>query len=327
MIVNGTNGNDNGANMLIGSNNADTMNGLAGNDELYSLGGNDTLIGGLGNDTLNGGTGVDTVSYAYAARSVSVGLGSNGTGSGSAGAGDSDTLANIENLTGSNYGDWLFGNEGVNALRGGAGADWIRGGAGGDTLAGGSGSDTLDYDGSNAAVTVHLGQNTASGGHAQGDVISEFESVNGSSFSDTLVGNAGANWLWGELGGNDTLRGGAGADRLRGMSGADTLEGGSGADRFYIDEGESGPTAATRDTILDFDETEGDKIDLSGFGQTASGNWQFDFVGGDAFSGIRQVRVEISGGDTYVSASVDGGVDMWLKLEGVQTLEANDFIL
>ena len=100
----------------------------------------------------------------------------------------------------------------------------------------------------------------------------------------------------------------------------------SNPDVIYIGMGESGPTAANRDTIKDFDETEGDKIDLSGF-RTGSEDWEFDFIGGDAFTGVRQVRTEISGGNTYVTASVDGGVDLWVKLEGVVTLEANDFIL
>ena len=324
MIVNGTPGDDSGQNMLIGTNSADTVNGFAGNDELYSLGGNDILIGDLGNDVINGGAGIDLVSYAYAAHSVSVGLGVNGSGSASAGANDSDTLHNIENIWGSSYGDWLFGNGTANVIDGRGGDDWIQGGAGADHLYGGAGGDTVDYTDA-GGVAVNLATNSVSGGHAQGDVISGFEHVFGTAFNDTITGNSAGNWLWGGQG-NDTIRGGGGADRLRGMEGADTVWGGAGADTFYIGMGESGPTAANRDTIKDFDETEGDKIDLSGF-RTGSEDWAFDFIGGDAFTGVRQVRTEISGGNTYVTASVDGGVDLWVKLEGVVTLEANDFIL
>lgn len=324
MIVNGTTGDDNGSKMLIGTNYADTVNGLEGNDDLYSLGGNDILIGGLGNDTINGGTGIDLVSYAYATHSVSVGLGENGSGTANVGSNDHDTLHNIENIWASNYGDVLFGSAGVNMIDGRGGDDWIQGGAGADHLYGGSGSDTLDYTGS-GAVTVNLATNTVSGGHAQGDVVSGFEHVFGTAFNDSISGNSAGNYLWGGQG-NDTLRGGGGEDRLRGMEGADTLWGGSGADKFYVSTDESGPTAAYRDTIKDFSEAEGDKIDLSGF-RTGADDWEFDFVGGDAFTGIHQVRTEISGGNTYVTASVDGGVDMSIRLDGVVTLEANDFIL
>ena len=324
MIVNGTSGDDNGSKALIGTNDADTVSGEAGNDDLYSLGGNDILVGGLGNDTINGGAGVDLVSYAYANHTVSVTLGANGSGSVTAGNNDTDALHNIENIWGSSFGDWLFGNSAGNEIDGRGGDDWIQGGAGTDRLFGGSGSDTLDYTGS-GAVTVDLATNAVSGGHAQGDVVSGFENVYGTAFNDSITGNAAANWLWGGQG-QDTLRGGGGSDRLRGQEGADTLWGGSGADKFYIGEGESGTTAATRDVIKDLSEAEGDKIDLSGF-RTGAQDWQFDFIGGDAFDDVHQVRTEISGGNTYVTASVDGGVDLSIKLEGIITLEANDFIL
>jgi Ca2+-binding RTX toxin-like protein len=60
---------------------------------------NNTLYTGAGNNTLNGSTGADTVSYTYANAAVVVSLAS--TTAQPTGSSGSDTLLNIENLTGS----------------------------------------------------------------------------------------------------------------------------------------------------------------------------------------------------------------------------------
>ena len=71
------------------------------------------------------------------------------------------------------------------------------------------GLDTLDYRDSDTGVSVNLADNTATGGHAQGDNISNIENILGSAFADNLTGNAGVNiiaggpgsrhagWWWG----------------------------------------------------------------------------------------------------------------------------------
>ena len=96
----------------------------------------------------------------------------------------------------------------------GAGNDTVMAGAGVDVLDGGSGTNLLSYKLSNAAVTVDLAANQASGGYAHGDTISNFQSVEGSAFADHLTGDAGSN----------TLVGGAGADTLEGGGGNDTAD-------------------------------------------------------------------------------------------------------
>jgi hypothetical protein len=121
-----------------------------------------------------------------------------------------------------------LGLNGNDTITGGAGNDTIEGGAGSDTLNGENDVDTLSYASSNAGVTVNLATNVASGGHAAGDVIANFENVLGSNSNDTLTGNSGANILWG-AGGNDTLRGGLGND---------TLSGGAGHDLFIYQVGD-----------------------------------------------------------------------------------------
>ena len=66
-----------------------------------------------------------------------------------------DTFNSIENLTGSNFNDSVYGNSAANAINGGAGNDVIKGYAGNDTLTGGSGSDTFNFNTAlNAATNV-----------------------------------------------------------------------------------------------------------------------------------------------------------------------------
>jgi len=122
---------------------------------------------------------------------------------------------------------------GADVINGGAGNDTIAGLTGADVLDGGDGVDTLDYTLSLAGVTVNLATNAASGGDAQGDVISNFENVRGSAYNDVLTGSDVANWLVGGFG-NDVISGGAGNDMIEGGAGADTITGGTGNDTISL---------------------------------------------------------------------------------------------
>ena len=112
-----------------------------------------------------------------------------------------DTI--IENYVAGAGDDIIVGNTADNVLEGGAGADDIDGG---------EGSDTAAYAGSDTAVTVNLGDGTASGGNAEGDTFTSIENLIGSDHNDTLTGDAAGN----------VLEGGAGADTLDGGDGTDT---------------------------------------------------------------------------------------------------------
>src|SRR5205085_11783157 len=101
---------------------------------------------------------------------------------------------------------------------GGGGDDQLRGGAGADVLDGGAGSDIANYQGSAAAVTVDLLAHTATGGDAQGDVLTSIENLYGSSNDDHLTGDNGANAIGGKNG-NDTLVGNGGDDAMNGENG------------------------------------------------------------------------------------------------------------
>ncbi|MBC6437508.1 MAG: hypothetical protein GDA52_05095, partial [Rhodobacteraceae bacterium] len=178
----------------------------AGNDTLDGGAGDDTLIGGFDDDTLLGGSGNDTLE----------GFGSNDRLEGGddndmlRGMGQNDSLFGDDGndtLDGDDGNDTLDGGTGNDRLDGGTGNDRLIGGAGADTLNGSAGKDRLDYRDSDAGVTVNLATGTGSGGHAQGDVISNFENIRGSAHGDVLTGNSERNVFVGGAG-DDTIDGG-----------------------------------------------------------------------------------------------------------------------
>ena len=221
--------------------------GGSGNDvitdgaRLFGEDGNDTLAGG---SYLSGGSGTDTVSYAWATARIVASLANESTNRGEAAG---DRYSSIENLTGSEFDDDVYGSNGANTIQGGAGDDTVKGyagndklsgndgddvlngGLGADYLSGGTGSDTASYAQAAAAVKVNLADPSLNAGEAKGDTFNSIEHLEGSAFNDTLDGNAGANLLTG-LDGHDLLRGAAGNDRLEGGIGGDTLGGGDGND-------------------------------------------------------------------------------------------------
>lgn len=117
----------------------DNLIGQAGDDDLYGGTENDSLQGDTGNDWLDGGAGTDSAIYSLAPSAVVVDLQTN-TASGGDGA---DTLASIEAVDGSQFGDTLRGNGSANTLRGYGGADRLEGRGGNDILDGGIGNDVI----------------------------------------------------------------------------------------------------------------------------------------------------------------------------------------
>ena len=115
----GTAGND----LLIGTSVNDTINGFGGDDTLIGLGANDTLDGGEGGEIIG-----DTADYSDAVSTVIAQL---GIGSATGADIGTDTLMNIENVTGGAAGDLLVGDDQANTLTGNGGGDQLNGGAGG----------------------------------------------------------------------------------------------------------------------------------------------------------------------------------------------------
>jgi Ca2+-binding RTX toxin-like protein len=146
-------------NPVSGTEGNDGLLGTSSNDLLEGLAGNDALSGEAGDDFLDGGEGIDTAVYQFDPDGVTADLekgDNNGPATGSAtdGYGNTDGLLKIENLIGSDFDDELFGDGQVNNLSGRdgndvifglGGNDFIVGGAGADELEGGSGSDNFSY--------------------------------------------------------------------------------------------------------------------------------------------------------------------------------------
>ncbi|MBU4193364.1 MAG: hypothetical protein KKD85_13780, partial [Proteobacteria bacterium] len=255
------------ADTLFGGAGNDCLSGLGGDDTIFGTGGgNDTLLGGDGNDRfslgtdltgsdeINGGDGADSLYFT-----------DNGTGSdeltnvtgiehiilGNANThivyspsetgtitinGSAITAANTLNYNGADATQYqhIIGGAGSDSITGGSGNDTLEGGAGADTLNGGSGVNMLSYASSTAGVNVNLSTNMASGGHADGDVLTSgsFHGVIGGSGNDTLIGTRHNERFEGGAG-NDRIDGSGGADTGAGI-GVDTIMGGAGNDTIVI---------------------------------------------------------------------------------------------
>jgi Ca2+-binding RTX toxin-like protein len=143
-----------------------------------------------------------------------------------------------DNLFGTGGVDHIYGFEGADGLRGGGGSDNLYGGGGDDFINGGNGNDIVDggpgvdragyfqTDESLGGINVSLllqgsPQNVGSQGS---DTLIGIENVSGTPFADTIIGDAGDNWLWGSTSwvgdeqsgsNNDTIDGGGGNDLSR----------------------------------------------------------------------------------------------------------------
>lgn len=208
----GADGNDTllNINSIVASSYGDTLTGSDRTDV------SEQFEGLGGDDTIDGAGGTDSAVYSNATAAVSVSL-ADGTakslGVDDAGSG-SDTLINIEGVSGSRYADSLVGgNAASDAL------EYFQGGGGNDTIDGGSGYDRVDFTWAKAGVSVTLGgsgNGSASGDSSVGvDTLISIEAVRGSSFADTLTGCNDIDIQESFEGreGNDTINGMGGIDR------------------------------------------------------------------------------------------------------------------
>jgi Ca2+-binding RTX toxin-like protein len=215
----------------IGGSGSDTLIGNGAANRLEGGAGDDTLKGGGGGDTYVGGDGFDTVSYQGAnwwegAGDLLINLATGIHG----GAATGDHFVGVEAIVGGPGFDTLIGDAGDNWLYGGGAVNVLKGGGGADYLDGGfSTGDRVSYDTSPAGVNVNLATGIGRGGDAEGDVLVNFEDIDGSSFDDVLVGNAAPN----------LIRGGAGNDYMDGGAGFDTFGGGAGDDIYIVEAGEN----------------------------------------------------------------------------------------
>jgi Ca2+-binding RTX toxin-like protein len=239
---------------LVGTDVADTLAGTAGADVIVALGGddrvdggggNDTICGGDGNDVLLGGVGADWLDGETGDFDFVQGDAGNDVVSGGAGAGDAalfsgalpvtanlasglasgvgnDTLSAFEGLIGSSAADHLYGDD--------ATFNFFVGGAGNDVMDGRGGTNAVLYTLAPQAVSVNLGDGSASGDGL--DTLIGIQGLAGSPFDDSLTGGARTDVILGDTG-NDALRGAGGRDQLLGNEGDDTVYG-DAADDFLV---------------------------------------------------------------------------------------------
>jgi Ca2+-binding RTX toxin-like protein len=150
------------------------------------------------------------------------------------------------------------------------------------TIIGGSGDDTLTSWGvTNDSLKGAGGRDEIFGG--VGD--------------DVLDGGGGHDELTGDTG-SDRLIGGKDADVLIGGSGIDKLFGGAGADRFVF-ESQFDSFLGAQDQMMDFDQTLGDLIDVSGIDANPFTEEN------EAFVLVRKFTHEIGQADLKYSATKD----------------------
>jgi Ca2+-binding RTX toxin-like protein len=204
----GTAGND----LIHGTPGPDVIWGGPGNDVIYGGLGDDIICGGGGNDLIHGGRGNDWIDGGPGTDRVFGDLGDDKV---LGGPGDRDEVS---------------GGLGIDTVSGGPGnEDLVRGDYGYDRMDGGPGKgdiasfSTAVAGGRGSGVWASLKAHKAFGdGH---DRLYRFESLEGSAFADTLIGDKGDNAIKGGPG-NDTLIGGGGRDELNGGQGTDACEGG-----------------------------------------------------------------------------------------------------
>jgi Ca2+-binding RTX toxin-like protein len=253
----------------------DILHGGSGNDILVGNEGNDQLFGGDDNDFLifdedpnnrgdldiwDGGEGVDNAAFGGFHSAVRVNLLSSNevfTRDNTSVSGPNPfrvivEMENIENITGTNFSDQLWGDNENNLIFGGVGHDDLRGEGGDDTLLGGDGNDFL---------FGRQGADTMSGGAGNDRIVMDSldTSVNGGADFDrvSVAGSGGVNlnMTLSEIeraagnSGNDTfdatgkndfrviIQGNGGSDRLLGGELADTIAGGAQSDTLFGNEG------------------------------------------------------------------------------------------
>jgi FG-GAP repeat len=137
---------------VTGTSHADTFNGSDQAEVFRGLGGQDTFYGShAGADTYEGGGSSDTLTYIQSGEGVSASL---FRGRGWSGDAQGDLISEIENLTGTNHDDFLWGDHGDNTLTGGHGDDQIVGAGGDDYILAGHGTDTIVYSGNRSDYTI-----------------------------------------------------------------------------------------------------------------------------------------------------------------------------
>lgn len=156
--------------------------------------------------------------------------------------------------------------------------------------------------------------------------------LNAGDGDDGLFGGDGADTILGGRG-NDWILGGYGNDEIEGGWGSDTMHGGHGSDIFrFVPWDKTQEPLPTHDEIGDFNQVDGDRIDVSSLVTMLPGGTDgFEFIGLGEFTKAGQLRFvndERPGGSVvYGNTDADLDPEFSIFLARVTSLSEGDFIL
>lgn len=261
----------------------ENVTGTALADTIVGNAADNVIDGGNGSDNLNGGAGIDTYKFSGTVGApYNQGAFINLTTGTATTYGATDTLSNFENVTASDYSDFITGNAGNNVIDAGAGTDTIYATQGVDVYDGGAGGFDAVTFANQPGATANLATGTYSFDANNYGTMTNIEHLIGGAGNDNLTGNSGFNKLDGAAG-NDTLAGGLGNDELWGGAGSDLLIADGGDDVMNGNYSMQGygdaasdtfkiTTSAHNVTIGDF-KIGVDKLDFTDFNLGTSSYW------------------------------------------------------
>jgi serralysin len=284
----------------IGGSGNDTLTGNAANNELRGGAGNDTYLAVEANDTIieNANEGTDTVQTAISFYVLG---------------------SNLENLTGTGFGQTLIGNEGNNVITGTFGNDFFNGGSGRDTLIGGFGNDLYNAVDGDITIIENSGGgiDTVQTAAASYILAANVENLVGNGSGQFLTGNLLANVITSSSGA-DTLAGGAGDDVYLSVNSTDSVfeNANEGVDTVHTALSSYGLTAHVENLIG------------TGSGQSLSGNSLANSITGTTGSDTLAGGL---GDDTYVAVDatdiiiedINAGIDTIRTTVSSYTLSNN----
>lgn len=312
-----------------------------GDDDAFGLDGDDFIMGGSGNDYIDGGDGFDTARYledgfdsaGAPIQGVNVNL---ALKTATDGFGDTDTLENIEAISGSNLDDGitgddlanrLAGNGGIDTIDGAGGDDVLLGGAGDDTLTGGADADRFEFTVLGQSGVPQFGTDTITDFDVSQDVLdfTPFDSLNSLADVQAIASDNGA---------DTTISiAGAGSIVLQGVLVADLL----GSNFEFANPGPGGPIVGTEagETLDGSPEADviqglgGDDVlrGLAGDDQLEGGSGNDELrgfagndllIGGDGFDSA-DYREDIAG--VTVNLSTQIAIDGWGNTDSLVEIE------
>lgn len=307
-----------GNDRLYGESGNDHLRGGNGHDIVFAGSGDDLVYSDSGNDSLYGGEGFDHLYYGEAGESVVIDLQNEFArpmfGNINQGIGF-DFITGFEKISGSRFGDSIFGDNGDNWLYGLDGNDTIFDSGGNDSVYGGLGDDRIEAGTGNNFFDGGAGSDTLSFVRSESGIylntsFGETSNKNGSEHATPLEKNKFRNIEKFELSENDDT-----ADTRDSKSSKVDLQ--NGNDELYIGAGDEADGGLGHDTLVFSQGLAGLHFIGQGYSQTSnSGEYRYTnfetFIGSDlddTFNIDFQSEINIYAGrghDTLTANGSDG---------------------